>query len=164
MRQRRSFTTRLISLIAVLLVGAIVTVWLLLRGSLPQLTGAVAAPQLHAPATIERDALGTATIRAGSGSDAAWALGFVHAQERYFEMDLMRRAAAGELSELVGSAALPMDKQRRPFRMRSRAAQALAAAAPAETSAMAAYVAGVNAGLNALGSRPWEYWLLRVAP
>ena len=164
MRQRRSFTTRLIYLIAVLLVGAIVTVWLLLRGSLPQLTGDVAAPQLHAPATIERDALGTATIRAGSGSDAAWALGFVHAQERYFEMDLMRRAAAGELSELVGSAALPMDKQRRPFRMRSRAAQALAAAAPAETSALAAYVAGVNAGLNALGSRPWEYWLLRVAP
>ena len=58
-----------------------------------------------------------------------WALGFVHAQERYFEMDLMRRAAAGELSELVGAAALPMDKQRRPFRMRARAAQVLAAAA-----------------------------------
>jgi penicillin amidase len=164
MRQRRSFTTRLIYLIAVLLAGAIVTVWLLLRGSLPQLTGAVAAPQLHAPATIERDALGTATIRADSRKDAAYALGFVHAQERYFEMDLMRRAAAGELAQLVGPAALPMDKQRRPFRMRSRAAQALAAAAAEETSAMAAYAAGVNAGLNALGSRPWEYWLLRVTP
>ena len=59
----------------------------------------------------------------------ARALGFVHAQERFFEMDLMRRAAAGELAELVGAAALPMDKLRRPFRMRSRTAQVLADAA-----------------------------------
>jgi penicillin amidase len=164
MRKRRSLLKRLLSLLVVLLIAVPLVMWLLTRASLPQLNGEFAAPGLAGKVTIERDALGTATIRADSRKDAAYALGFVHAQERYFEMDLMRRAAAGELSELVGSAALPMDKQRRPFRMRSRAAQVLAAASPEETSAMAAYAAGVNAGLAALGSRPWEYWLLRVAP
>ncbi len=164
MRRRRSLTKRLLSLFIALLIALLLAAWLLTRASLPQLTGEFAAPGISGKVTIERDALGTATIRAGDRKDAAWALGFVHAQERFFEMDLMRRAAAGELSELVGAAALPMDKQRRPFRMRARAAQALAAAAPEENSAMAAYAAGVNAGLNALGSRPWEYWLLRVSP
>jgi len=153
-----------LSLFIALLIALLLAAWLLTRASLPQLTGEFAAPGISGKVTIERDALGTATIRAGDRKDAAWALGFVHAQERFFEMDLMRRAAAGELSELVGAAALPMDKQRRPFRMRARAAQALAAAAPEENSAMAAYAAGVNAGLNALGSRPWEYWLLRASP
>jgi penicillin amidase len=164
MRKRRSLLKRLLLLFVVLLMAVPLVAWLLTRASLPQLNGEIAEAGLTGKVTIERDALGTATIRADNRKDAAFALGFVHAQERYFEMDLMRRAAAGELSELVGSAALPMDKQRRPFRMRARAAQALAAAAPEETAAMAAYAAGVNAGLNALGSRPWEYWLLRVAP
>ena len=164
MRKRRSLPKRLLLLLLVLLIAIPVGAWLLVRASLPQLGGDFAGAGLASKVTIERDALGTATIRADSRNDAAWALGFVHAQERYFEMDLMRRAAAGELAELVGAAALPMDKQRRPFRMRSRAAQSLSAAAPDETSVMAAYAAGVNAGLNALDSRPWEYWLLRVAP
>jgi len=164
MRKRRSLLKRLLSLLVVLLIAVPLAMWLLTRASLPQLNGEFAAHGLAGKVTIERDALGTATIRASGRKDAVYALGFVHAQERYFEMDLMRRAAAGELSELVGSAALPMDRKRRPFRMRARAAQALAAASPEETSAMAAYAAGVNAGLDALGSRPWEYWLLRVAP
>jgi penicillin amidase len=88
----------------------------------------------------------------------------VHAQERFFEMDLMRRAAAGELAELVGAAALPMDKQRRPFRMRARTAQVLADAIAEDRAALEAYSDGVNAGLQALGSRPWEYWLLQAKP
>lgn len=163
MRKRRPLLKRLLLLLLVLLAAIPLTAWLLVRASLPGLDGELAAPGLTASVTIERDALGTATIRASTRVDAAYALGFVHAQERYFEMDLMRRAAAGELSELVGPAALPMDKQRRPFRMRSRAAQVLDAAG-AESAAMSAYAAGVNAGLNALGSRPWEYWLLRAAP
>ena len=164
MRKRRSLLKRLLSLFVFLLVAAPLVGWLLMRASVPQLDGELAAPGLAGKVTVERDALGTATIHGSSRTDVAYALGFVHAQERYFEMDLMRRAAAGELSELVGSAALPMDKQRRPFRMRSRAAQVLATAGAEEGAAMSAYAAGVNAGLNALGSRPWEYWLLRVAP
>ncbi|HSE11375.1 MAG TPA: penicillin acylase family protein, partial [Rudaea sp.] len=158
MRKRRSLLRRLLLLLVILLIAAASVGWLLMRASVPQLDGEISGPGLAGKVTIERDALGTATIRGRSRKDVAYALGFVHAQERYFEMDLMRRAAAGELSELIGPAALPTDRQRRPFRMRSRAAQVLAAAGPDESAAVSAYAAGVNAGLSALGSRPWEYW------
>ncbi|WP_295945770.1 penicillin acylase family protein, partial [uncultured Xanthomonas sp.] len=77
-------------------------IWLLLRGSLATLDGKAPLQGLRAPASIQRDALGTVTIDAADEADAMRALGYVHAQERFFEMDLLRRAAAGELSELVG--------------------------------------------------------------
>ena len=60
--------------------------------------------------TIQRDALGVVTIDAANETDALRALGYVHAQERFFEMDLMRRSAAGELSGLFGEIALGVDK------------------------------------------------------
>ena len=75
---------------------------------------------LAAPVTIERDALGSVTLRAQDRLDLASALGYVHAQERFFEMDLMRRRAAGELAELFGIAAVPADRIARKYRMRAR--------------------------------------------
>ncbi len=164
MPKRRSLLRRLLLIVAVLILLAVAGLWLGLRASLPRLNGQLNITDLNAPVTISRDALGVASISGASRRDVYFALGFVHAQERYFEMDLMRRAAAGELSELVGAAALPMDRQRRPFRMRPRAEKTLAAATPEERSELATYCAGVNAGLAALGSRPWEYWLLGAPP
>ena len=79
MRKRRSLPKRLLLLLLVLLIAIPLAAWLLVRASLPQLTGDFAAPGLAAKVTIERDVLGTATIRADSRKDAAWALGFVHA-------------------------------------------------------------------------------------
>ncbi|MGH8040757.1 MAG: penicillin acylase family protein [Rudaea sp.] len=160
----RPIVTRLAGALLIVVAALTFTTWLLLRASLPDLDCQISAPQLRAPASIERDALGVATIRAASRRDAAYALGFVHAQERFFEMDLMRRAAAGELAELVGSAALKMDEQRRPFRMRERAQAILTTLDANERSALDSYRDGVNAGLNALSSRPWEYWLLGSKP
>ncbi|MDR3385694.1 MAG: penicillin acylase family protein [Rudaea sp.] len=164
MPQRRPLLRRLLLILVVLALLAVSGIWLGLHASLPRLDGQLITPGLNAPVTISRDALGVASIRGASRRDVSYALGFVHAQERYFEMDLMRRASAGELSELVGAAALPMDRQRRPFRMRARAEKILATVTPAERSELAAYCAGVNAGLAALGSRPWEYWLLGAPP
>ncbi len=164
MHQSRRWLRYVLCVIASLLLLMLLTVWLVLRASLPQLEGTRSLAGLHAMATIERDALGTATIKAQSRNDAMYALGFVHAQERFFEMDLMRRAAAGELAELVGSAALKMDEQRRPFRMRERARMILATLDADERSALGAYRDGVNTGLEALSSRPWEYWLLGSRP
>ena len=97
-------------ILALLLTG---TLWLVLRGSLPQYGGAVDVPALTAPVTVERDALGSVTLRAQNRHDLVWALGYVHAQERFFEMDLMRRSAAGEMAELFGPAALPADRKTR---------------------------------------------------
>jgi len=106
-------------LVAIVLVTAL-ALWLLLRGSLADLDGEHALPGLAKPVTIERDALGVVTITAGSQADAMRALGHVHAQERYFEMDLMRRSAAGELSALFGPKAIEADKRMRVHRLRAR--------------------------------------------
>ena len=81
--------------VALLVAGA---AWLALRGSLPQYSGTAHLSGLTAPVTIERDALGSVTVRAESHRDLVRALGYVHAQERFFEMDLLRRHAAGELA------------------------------------------------------------------
>ncbi|MDN5882822.1 MAG: penicillin acylase family protein, partial [Nitrosospira sp.] len=81
--------------LALLVMGA---AWLMLRGSLPRYGGTVDVAGLAAPVTVERDALGSVTLRAQDRQDAVRALGYVHAQERFFEMDLMRRSAAGELA------------------------------------------------------------------
>lgn len=147
-----------------LIVLAAMAVYVVLRQSLPQLAGEAALAKLSAPVTVTRDALGTATIQAANDRDAMRALGFVHAQERFFEMDLTRRAAAGELAALFGKAALPIDKQKRVHRFRSRMAAVWANVDAAERDVLTAYAEGVNAGLASLGATPWQYTLLRATP
>ncbi|MCE7951276.1 MAG: penicillin acylase family protein [Xanthomonadales bacterium PRO7] len=164
MKKQRRILRRTISTLVILVAALVFAAWLLLRGSLPQLGGAQTLAGIQAQVTIERDALGVVTIKAQSRDDAMYALGFVHAQERFFEMDLMRRMAAGELAELVGSAAIDTDKQHRPFRLRERTQGELETLAPDEHKTLSAYRDGVNAGLAALRSRPWEYWPLGEKP
>ncbi|WP_313348664.1 penicillin acylase family protein [Stenotrophomonas sp.] len=139
-------------------------VWWLLRGSLPTLDGEQHLTGLQGRASVTRDALGVVTIDAGSEADAMRALGLVHAQERYFEMDLMRRSAAGELSALFGPAAVPMDQRMRVHRLRARTDAHLAVAMGDRPQVVQAYVEGVNSGLKDLRVRPWPYLLLRQAP
>lgn len=152
----------LAAFLLVLLAGA--GAWWLLHRSLPRHDGTLSLPGLSAPARVARDALGVASIDAASRTDAMRALGFVHAQERYFEMDLARRAAAGELAELFGAAALDLDRSRRVHRFRARARAVVDAADARARADLDAYVAGVNAGLDALAARPFPYLLLRQAP
>ena len=152
------------ALALILLVGvAAASITLLLRGSLPELDGVRAAPVL-AQVEIERDARGAVSLRGGPRQDLAYATGWVHAQDRFFQMDLLRRSAAGELAELVGSAALPLDRERRLHDFRARAEQALGGLNAGERDLLERYVQGVNAGLQALAARPFEYGLLRQTP
>lgn len=160
----RKWLGRLLLAIVVLIVAAVLAVYLLMRGSLPQLDGNSALQGLAAPVSVQRDRRGVVTIDAASQVDAMRALGYVHAQERYFEMDLMRRAPAGELSELFGAAALDLDKRNRVHRLRARVHASLDVAAGSQRAALLAYTEGVNAGLAALRVRPWPYLLLRQTP
>jgi len=155
---------RIALLVVALLAFALFAGWLLLRASLPKLDGNSALPGLSAAVTVQRDHLGVATIDAGSEADAMRALGYVHAQERYFEMDLMRRTAAGELSALFGPVALDFDKRHRVHRMRTRAMEYIGGIAGDQAASLRAYTEGVNAGLVALQARPWPYLLLRRSP
>jgi penicillin amidase len=173
-RRRRRWPRVLLGIVAVLLVAIVVALFWVrgqLYGSLAQLDGTVEPAveamdgfALSAPVTVERDALGVPTITAANRLDLAAATGFVHAQERFFQMDLLRRQAAGELSALFGPAALEVDKGARLHRFRARVERALAQRPAEEQALLAAYAAGVNAGLAALSARPVEYLLVRTEP
>ena len=154
----------LLAILVIVGIGGGVWAYSRLRASLPQLDQTRQVTGLSAPVEITRDGLGVPTIRGRSRVDVARATGFLHGQERFFQMDLARRRAAGELSALVGIRALAVDREIRIHRFRAEAQRA-AAALPAEDRALLdAYTAGVNAGLTSLGAPPFEYLLLRQAP
>ena len=155
---------RLLAALSLLLLAAVALGWFLLRSSLPRLDGEVVAPALEASVTIERDALGVATVSGSSRSDVAFGTGYVHAQDRYFQMDLARRMASGRLAELLGDAALDLDRRNRIHRFEVVAAEVLGRLPPAEREVIESYAAGVNAGLASLRVRPFEYLLLRQRP
>ncbi|NOR67578.1 MAG: penicillin acylase family protein, partial [Woeseiaceae bacterium] len=94
----------------------------------------------------------------------AFATGYAHGQDRFFQMDLIRRQGAGELSELFGSLIIDMDKRYRFHRFRSRAKTAVAILSPVELALLEHYTAGVNAGLSSLAAKPFEYFLLGIDP
>ena len=154
----------LIAVVAILIVVAALTTWWAMRASLPSLDGEIRLASLSSKVSLTRDANGTVAISAETAQDAVRALGYVHAQERFFEMDLARRSAAGELSKLFGNATLSMDKEKRRHRMRARTEAHYANATPEQRAPFIAYADGVNHGLNAFQVRPWQYLLLRTEP
>jgi penicillin amidase len=160
----KSWLKRLVLGLLALLLVAVLGLWFFLRGSLPQLDGRRNASGLSANVTVVRDAQGVPSISGGDRHDVAYATGFVHAQDRFFQMDLLRRMPAGELSELFGEKAVEIDRIRRLHRFRARAVQAVQAMAADDRRLLERYVAGVNDGLNALGNRPFEYGLVGVGP
>ena len=140
--------------------GLWTTVWL----SHPMLDGTAELAGLAQRVTVERDVLGVPTVAATSRRDLALVTGFVHAQDRFFQMDLLRRIAAGELSALVGPAALGVDRNHRLHRFRAAAGQLLTRMPAGNRVLLEAYTQGVNAGLAALAIRPFEYLLLHSTP
>jgi len=128
------------------------------------LSGEITVHDVSAPVRIERDALGVPTIHAETRDDLLFALGFLHAQDRFFQMDLLRRVAAGELAELFGAAAVGFDEAHRLYRLRAVAREVLSRATPEQRAVLTAYSEGVNAGLKALGTWPFEYGLLLRRP
>ncbi len=154
----------LIGLASVILLLLVAT-WLWLRQSLPVLVGSLdTGGAVRVPVTIQRDGQGIALIESQDRNSSAFALGFLHAQERFFQMDLLRRNSAGELSELVGAAALAHDKAVRLHQFRRRAERNIAALPQAQRLLLQKYVEGVNYGLQQLGAKPWEYALLGREP
>ncbi|WP_158602099.1 penicillin acylase family protein [Pararobbsia silviterrae] len=166
--------------------GVLAGAWAMLDASLPRLDGVVsigadepaaqagradpaqgrdetAPPGLASAASIVRDAAGHVTIEAASRTDAAFATGYAHAQDRFFQMDLLRRIAAGELAALFGPQAVRVDEQNRLHRFRARAVEAVRALPADERAVLDAYTAGVNTGLASLKVRPFEYLVLHAS-
>ena len=148
-------------LVAVLIVG-----WLYwrLRVSLPQLDGRATIAGLAAEVRVQRDALGVPTVQAQNRADAARALGWLHGQDRCFQMDLFRRSAAGELAELFGKRLVARDQMIRRHGFRKIAEQVVAQLPAPERAIIDAYVEGVNAALTTQREQPFEYIVLRERP
>jgi penicillin amidase len=131
---------------------------------LPVRSGTIAA-SVSESATAAFDALGVPHIRAATFEDALFVQGYVTAQDRMFQMDVLRRLDAGELSEVFGALALDSDKESRRLRLRRIAEDAYVTLPAADRAAFAAYARGVNAYLAGhAGNLPLEFTLARYQP
>ncbi|MEX1109573.1 MAG: penicillin acylase family protein, partial [Dongiaceae bacterium] len=150
----------------VMLLGGIVGAgYFWLRTSLPQTDGEIILAGIRGPVTIGRDAHGIVTIRAAGDTDAYFALGFAHAQDRLFQMEFTRRLGSGRLSEVLGSATLETDRFMRTMGFRQLAEAQLPLLSPELRAALDAYTSGVNAYLeNHDGAWPPEFHALFLEP
>lgn len=164
LRRILRFLGIVVGVLLIIVVGIFLWARSQVLGSLPELDGTLTLAGLEQSVQIERDAAGVPTIRATTRVDAMRALGFVHGQDRFFQMDLQRRQAAGELAEIFGAAALPADRRARFHRFRARSRERLAEMSQEHRQIMQAYSDGLNAGLQQLGNVPPEYLLLRQDP
>ena len=136
-----------------------------MRENLPQLDGTLTVYGLAAPVTVERDAHGVPHIRASSMDDLVFAQGFVTAQDRLWQMDLLRRHAAGELAAILGRSMLEHDRLQRTLQIRASADRAIAALPADQRHWLEVYARGVNASIAAQRAHlPVEFRLLGYQP
>jgi len=137
--------------------------WML--GSLPRLDGTLALAGLGAPVEVLRDRDGIVTIRAESERDAAFALGYAHAQDRLWQMDFMRRTGAGRLSEVAGARTLRLDQFMRTLGLYRTAQANVEHLSPPVRALLDAYAAGVNAVIqDEDATLPIEFQIMRYRP
>ncbi len=139
--------------------------WLYMQRALPQLDGRLRLTGLHGEVRVERDAEGIPTIHATSDDDALFGLGFVHAQDRLWQLETHRRIGSGRLAQAFGPAALDTDRFLRALGVRRAAAAQWAQASAPARAAVLAYTAGINAYLrDGLKARPPEFLILGIEP
>jgi penicillin amidase len=163
-----SFPPRIVKAVNLLLAAAVVAAlaivyWCVWR-PLPQRSGSIEAP-VSAPVAVRFDAHGVPHIAASSLDDALFVQGYVTAEDRLFQMDTLRRMAAGDLAEVFGAGALESDRESRRLEIRRIAERAYVEMPAPDRAAMAAYARGVNAFLNAhLDNLPLEFRLVGYQP
>ena len=163
---RASRTARNVIGAFLLLAGVLLLLgWWIVRRSLPALDGHISVSGLKEGVIVDRDQWGRPWIRARSLEDLVMAQGYVMAQDRLWQMDLLRRAAAGELSEIFGSAALEVDEENRTLGMRLAAERAAADSTPEIRALLESYARGVNAYIaERRGRLPVEFIILGYKP
>jgi len=143
---------------------AALTWWFIYR-PLPQTDGSISLPGLQHEVAVERDVWGVPHIRAASVEDLAEAQGYVMAQDRLWQMDLLRRVARGQLSEILGSRTLPIDKEFRTYGFARAAERDASLLDPESRKVMEAYARGVNQFITQNKKNlPLEFSLLGYEP
>jgi penicillin amidase len=136
-----------------------------MRASLPQIDGSIRVAGLTAPVTVLRDARGMPHLRAASLDDLAFAQGYITAQDRLWQMDMLRRHAAGEFAEILGPGQLEHDKEQRLLQIRNTADAVVSQMQPEELRYLDDYSRGVNALIAAsAGHLPAEFRVLHYTP
>lgn len=164
MRALRGFAVWVGSVLLTLPLVALAAAMAIVVATLPGGDAGADIPGLSAPVRIDIDPDGIPRIHAASALDGAAALGYLHARERLFEMELMRRAASGTLSALAGPATLPLDRMMRVMGLRRDAERDMDTLDPATHAMLDAYAAGVNAWIARRGRRAGFEFLLLGAP
>jgi penicillin G amidase len=136
----------------------------LLRRPLPKTSGRLRLRGLQAPVEILRDRFGVPHIRARSGTDATFALGFCHGQDRLWQLEFFRRATAGRLAEFAGAEALPADRLMRTLGLRRVADREEREIGTLLRAFLDAYAAGINAAIDCAAALPIEFQLVRLEP
>jgi len=152
-----------VGFVALLLLGAGAG-YVYLRQSLPMVEGEFKLAGLSAPVEIQRDRYGIPHIRAQTLEDAVFGLGFAHAQDRLWQMEMNRRIAAGRVAEVLGPGALETDRFLRTLGVRRAAEANLRQIDPETRRLLDAYAAGVNAFLATDPVLPLEFWLTGARP
>src|SRR6266478_6967378 len=167
-RRRNPALRILYYVVCLLLVALIAGVWWLYsiaRSPLPQLDGSIAVPGISSKVRVVRDERGVPTIEAATLEDLFFAQGYVTAQDRLWQMDMMRRAAAGELSEVIGEDTVKMDREQRILGLRIAAEAAEKNISARDRALFDAYARGVNAFLDSHRDRlSLEFRLLKYTP
>jgi penicillin amidase len=155
----------LLGLLALAALGIIAWFYSMARSALPQLDGRLGVSGLGAPVTVARDAHGVPAIAAASLEDLFFAQGYITAQDRLWQMDILRRAAAGDLAEIIGPNLIDHDRQQRVLGLRVAARKAAEVASTEDRLYFAAYAKGVNAYLQSHRTRlPLEFRILGYSP
>jgi penicillin amidase len=136
----------------------------LLKRPLPKTAGRLILRGVDAPLEILRDRFGVPHVSARTPHDLCFALGFCHGQDRLWQLEFFRRATAGRLSEFAGPDALPADRLMRTLGARRVAEREAREMDPALAALAGAYVAGINAAIEAAGALPIEFQLVRLDP
>ncbi|HQY89988.1 penicillin acylase family protein [Caldilinea sp.] len=160
----RKFLLGLLIVMLILLVLAPLGGYFWLRTSLPLTNGTVRVTGTDGSVEIVRDEAGVPHIFAATDHDAYYGLGYVHAQDRLWQMEMNRRIGAGRLSEILGEATLSIDKFQRTLGYYRAALRDLEIIEPRSRQALEAYAAGVNQWLSEGHTLPPEFILLGVTP
>ena len=157
-------TLYLLLILLLILVSAGIFSIIKLRASLPIRDGEVQIKGLDRPVTVTTDHFGIPTITASTRRDAALALGYVTAQDRLFQMDLLRRRASGRLSEIVGDIAIRTDKRQRIIGFNRVTPAIVANLSDEQREILVAHADGVNAFIQQMDTAPFEFLLLGYQP
>lgn len=155
---------KLIKTLLFLVLFAPVVLYFSWRLSLPKLDGEIQTTGLSQTVQVQRDSLGRVSIQAENELDAWFAAAYITTQDRFFQMDLLRRSASGELAALFGPQAVKLDKKRRLHGLQQVARDIITRLNPSELALLQSYTQGVNASLQAMEYRPFEYVLLNQTP